>query len=270
MSSNQFNSIFVDGPLHQSLSVDIGSAQCDERDASRFYKDRNCLSQDYLNALDFPGVPPHKLTFKVGMPLLIIRNLNFDAKLVNGQRGLLLKVSSLLLTVRLHFKDGTTDDVDIPRKEFTFDVKGMRVVRRQFPVLPAYAKTINKEQGQEEEVLGLDLRDDVFSHGQLYVAVGRAHAQSAVTVLTTRHRMYGGRAHAANVVFPELLPTGVPRLQWSAANARAQVERPPTPLPITIVAKDGTTESDVLPASRRVRFLTEPTLMERIFGHSDS
>ena len=232
--------------------------------------DRNCLSQDYLNALDFPGVPPHRLTFKIGMPLLIIRNLNFDAKLVNGQRGLLLAISPLLLTLRLHFKDGTTDDVDIPRKDFTFDVKGIRVVRRQFPVLPAYAKTINKEQGQEEDVLGLDLRDDVFSHGQLYVAMGRAHAQSAVTVLTTRARVYGGRAHAMNVVFPELLPTGVPRLDWQVANARALVDNPPTPLSIQIVENDSVTETNILPLGERVHALTRPTLMEQIFGRSDS
>ena len=82
-------------------------------------------------------------------------------------------------------------------------------MRRQFPVLPAYAKTINKEQGQEEDVLGLDLRDDVFSHGQLYVAMGRAHTQSAVTILTNGDRVYGGRAHAVNVVFTELLPSHV-------------------------------------------------------------
>ena len=81
----------------------------------------------------------------------------------------------------------------------------MRVVRRQFPVLPAYAKTINKEQGQEEEVLGLDLRDDVFSHGQLYVAVGRPRAK----------RRYGAH-HAA------------PRVRRPRARRQCRVSRAAT------------------------------------------
>ena len=134
----------------------------------------------------------------------------------------------------------------------------------------AYAKTINKEQGQEEDVLGLDLRDDVFSHGQLYVAMGRAHAQSSVTVLTNRARVYGGRAHAANIVFPELLPTGVPRLEWTENNARVKVDNPPMPLPIHIVENDGTTESVLQLHNERVAAVTGPTLLEQIFGHSDS
>jgi ATP-dependent DNA helicase PIF1 len=41
----------------------------------------------------------------------------------------------------------------------------------QFPVCLAFAKTINKSQGQSVQNGGADLRISVFSHGQLYVAL---------------------------------------------------------------------------------------------------
>lgn len=45
--------------------------------------------------------------------------------------------------------------------------------RLQFPIKLCYAITINKCQGQTLNVSGIDLREKVFSHGQLYVAISR-------------------------------------------------------------------------------------------------
>jgi ATP-dependent DNA helicase PIF1 len=42
--------------------------------------------------------------------------------------------------------------------------------RRQFPIVPSFAMTINKSQGQTFNFVGVDLSRNVFSHCQLYVA----------------------------------------------------------------------------------------------------
>jgi len=55
--------------------------------------------------------------------------------------------------------------------------------RRQFPVRVAFAMTMNKSQGQSLKKVGMDLRNPVFSHGQLYVALSRGTNKSGVKAL---------------------------------------------------------------------------------------
>lgn len=43
--------------------------------------------------------------------------------------------------------------------------------------------TINKAQGQTLDFVGIYLREPVFSHGQLYVALSRAKSSNCVKVL---------------------------------------------------------------------------------------
>ena len=77
-------------------------------------------------------------------------------------------------------------DVTIPRitleSSKTF---GFTLSRHQFPVKPAFAMTIHKSQGQTFEYVGVDLTQNVFGHGQIYVAFSRVRRLSALKVLLT-------------------------------------------------------------------------------------
>ncbi len=55
--------------------------------------------------------------------------------------------------------------------------------RRQFLVKLAFVMTINKAQGQSLEDVGVDLREAVFTHGQLYVALSRATSVAGMKIL---------------------------------------------------------------------------------------
>ncbi|GFS13883.1 ATP-dependent DNA helicase PIF1 [Elysia marginata] len=54
--------------------------------------------------------------------------------------------------------------------------------RRQLPLCPCFAMTIdvNKAQGQTLKSVGLDLRQHVFTHGMLYVALSRTGSKNNI------------------------------------------------------------------------------------------
>ncbi|KAL0403994.1 UNVERIFIED_CONTAM: hypothetical protein Sradi_2040200 [Sesamum radiatum] len=56
------------------------------------------------------------------------------------------------------------------------------------PVKPCFAMTVNKAQGQTLDFVGVYLREPVFSHGQLYVALSRAKTGNSVKWLFEMHR----------------------------------------------------------------------------------
>ena len=39
---------------------------------------------EFLNSLKFPGIPNHRLRLKVGIPVMLLRNINQSASLCNG------------------------------------------------------------------------------------------------------------------------------------------------------------------------------------------
>ncbi len=70
--------------------------------------------------------------------------------------------------------------------------------RLQFPVKVCFAMTINKAQGQSLKVAGVDLRNDCFSHGQLYVACSRVSSPDSLVILQPE-------GCTKNVVYKEVL-----------------------------------------------------------------
>ena len=71
--------------------------------------------------------------------------------------------------------------------------------RKQFPVRPCYSMTINRAQGQDITIVGLDLRSECFNHGQLCVALSRTHDPKDSLVLSSRGDI------AKNPVFKDCL-----------------------------------------------------------------
>lgn len=64
----------------------------------------------------------------------------------------------------------------------TKDTDPIAFQRKQFPVRPAFAMTVNKSQGQTLERMSLFLPSPVFTHGQLYVALSRVSSPSSVHI----------------------------------------------------------------------------------------
>jgi len=101
---------------------------------------------------------------------------------------------------------GASNVAFIPRIKFISDNSGLpfTFARKQFPLRLAYAMTINKSQGQTLSHVSLHLTDDVFSHGQLYVAFSRAKASANIKVLLL-DTIHGRIGLMRNVVYEEAL-----------------------------------------------------------------
>lgn len=124
--------------------------------------------------------------------------------LMNGARLLVTRCDRHVIQAR--FLDGDKEGqlITIPRIDLTFTPKAtsdFKFRRRQFPIRLAFAMTINKAQGQSFDNVGLALTSNVFSHGQLYVALSRVGAADRIRVVFPNDIDH----FAKNIVWKEVL-----------------------------------------------------------------
>lgn len=151
-------------------------------------------------------MPPHELILKPLIPLILLRNINPNEGLCNGTKIILLSVIGRML--RCVIAGGLHDgrEVLIPRIIFTpneEDHSAIKWQRRQFPVRPAFALTINKSQGQTLSCVGVWLQEPVFTHGQLYVAASRVGHPNHITFAVRQKEGFPPTA-TRNVVYREI------------------------------------------------------------------
>jgi hypothetical protein len=150
----------------------------------------NMLPPELLYGLNPPGMLPHCLHLKVGSIYMLLRNMNIKLGLCNGARFVLLKnlncSNPFVLKCQL-IPQTQTDEPTVfflPRINCTATEQyPFQFQHKQFPILPAFAMTINKSQGGTFDKAGIDLSTHVFSHGQLYVALSRVRSFASLRIL---------------------------------------------------------------------------------------
>lgn len=175
---HEFNDILLD--MFPGEAVDLWSVDTALDRETQLPSEEMC-PQEILHSLQPSGYPLAHLRLKLGAPIIILRNLQPKEGLCNGTRGIVTKITTRVLQVRV--LDG--DTVMIPRiKLISTDLElPFNLHRLQFPVALSFAMTINKAQGQSFATVGIDLRNEVFSHGQLYVALSRGRNVNSVKCL---------------------------------------------------------------------------------------
>ncbi|XP_053667906.1 uncharacterized protein LOC128718291 [Anopheles marshallii] len=166
------------------------------------------LPPEFLNSLNISGIPLHCLRLKRYAPVLLLRNLNTDMGLCNGTRLQIVEMKANCIHARILTGKRQGDDVLLPRIYCDSNDKGLpfQIRRKQFPVQPCFAMTINKSQGQSLHHLGLFLPRHVFAHGQLYVALSRVTSKSNIAILIANpERQDEQGVSTKNIVYKEVV-----------------------------------------------------------------
>ena len=142
-----------------------------------------------IQTLDNNASYSAELILALGAQVMLITNLNPEAGLVNGSRGVVVgfrrqeveaegKASASAkrqtdeLLPLVQFKSGERRVIDYNDWEVTTgDFSGIK--RRQIPLKLAYAVTIHKAQGATLDCALIDVGDRTFECGQAYVALSR-------------------------------------------------------------------------------------------------
>ena len=194
-------------------------------DGLRTFDAQDSGAEPYLGSLRKNGAFPERLQLKVGAQVMLLVNLDVEAGLVNGSRGVVTGFAS-----EQGKKDASlrTEDVTGVVVKFTTgrtqtiarDVKAIeegnvqKAKRAQFPLRLAWAISIHKSQGQTLDLLEVDLRG-CFEYGQAYTAVSRATSMDRLRVLN--FDLAGVKAHARVVRFHDDLVARNPAVLHDAA-----------------------------------------------------
>ncbi|GBO36156.1 hypothetical protein AVEN_234051-1 [Araneus ventricosus] len=186
-----------------------------------FYSSGSIISEDqndlqkyppeFLHDLTPSGMPPHALMLKKGVIVMLLRNLNSKQGFCNGTRLSITGLHDRPTSAKIVSECNPGGVLFLTRVELAPSDVNLPFVlkRRQFPLIPAYAMTINTSQGQTFDQIGIYFDEPVFSHGQLYVALSRSRNPNHVKIYTKTSEVQGKllnneKYFTRNVVYQEV------------------------------------------------------------------
>jgi hypothetical protein len=185
------------GEVHTSLSAD------------RIVEDggRDIYPPEYLNTIEVANLPHHEFKVKIGAPVILLRNLNPTIGLCNGTRMRVSRCGQRIVEGEILSGKFAGERVLIPRiplsptasADLPFDF-----LRVQFPLRLAFAMTINKSQGQTLNFVGVVIKEPVFAHGQLYVALSRVTSDANLHLVVPDDQEALEHGKITNIVYPEV------------------------------------------------------------------
>lgn len=138
-------------------------------------------------------------------------NIDRERGVVKGDLATVTALHKHTINVRLQ-NPTNPDEAEFTLCRFNYDVEvdtlPVTILRRQFPVMLAWASTVHRVQGGTLRRVLIDLRGEFFAHGQLNVAASRGHTRHETQYLVPAKDLYDTEFECTNVVVPQMLYTG--------------------------------------------------------------
>lgn len=119
------------------------------------------------------------LDLAIGAQVMLIINLDIDAGLVNGSRGVVVRFEEQRPVVK--FMNGI--EMIIKAHVWEFDIgEGIKISRIQIPLILSWAITVHKSQGSSLDCVEADLGETIFDFGQFYTALSRVRTLEGLSI----------------------------------------------------------------------------------------
>ena len=106
-------------------------------------------------------------------------NMN-DEGLANGSRGIIIDFSESNFPI-VQFLNGKI--LEIKKKDYKLEDNKDSVIKKQIPLIHAWAITIHKCQGMSLEYIQTDIGRSIFEYGQAYVVLSRIKSLEGLSLM---------------------------------------------------------------------------------------
>ena len=131
-------------------------------------------SEKILNNCAAPGI----LELCIGVQVMLLYNMDLDAKLANGSRGVVIRFDHDMPVVRFI----TGEERIIDYYTWKIEENGADIMNiKQIPLKVAYAVSIHRSQGLTLDYVEIDM-DGIFEDGQGYVALSRVKTLEGLSI----------------------------------------------------------------------------------------